>query len=297
MLLVSKADASAFSLEVYPPIIQIKAVAPVTLQTPIVVRNTADQAETLDISFKPFTQSEEQNGQIRYLKDEELNLKDPLMMQRIKILDADTEVSKVEIGPKQQKELKLQINVPDNETESDYYFSIVFTSTPIESGLKNKSDILMAVATNVLLSIGTGEKAKVYLEEFSTPFFQKEGPVEFRIRASNQGEHFASVRGYILITDLFGQTVGRIDIDPTNLLSGTTRYLSSDATSSKSTWPEIFLLGPYTADLNLQIGNNGTIIKQTTRFAGAPIQILLIILISISILLVIKYRLKRRLNR
>ncbi|MEX2007703.1 MAG: hypothetical protein WD992_02930, partial [Candidatus Levyibacteriota bacterium] len=173
MLLVSKADASAFSVELYPPIIQIKAVPPVTLQTPIIVKNQGDQSETLDISFKQFAQSDEQNGQVRYLKDEELNLKDPLMMQRISIYEEDTEISKIELGPKQQKELKLRVEVPENETASDYYFSVIFTSTsPPVSENKNKSEILMAAATNILLSVGQEEQPKIQLEQLHAPFFQ-----------------------------------------------------------------------------------------------------------------------------
>ena len=286
-----KALASSSSLEIYPPIIQIKAIAPVILKTPIIIKNPGEQTEVFTISLKPFTQSDEQNGQVRYLKDKEFDFADPLMLQRIKVLEDDIEISQVELAPKQQKQLKITIDIPEGEIASDYYFSLLFTSTPPTTDeLKNKSNILTAVATNILLTIGKEEKAQVKIEEFETSFFKDSGQIDFKLKAANTGGQFISTRGYILITNIFGQTVGRVDLAPVNILANTSRITAA-------AWKENLFMGFYTATLSLQFGENETEIKTVTHFIGAPVQILVIALIVISLFLLVRSKLKHRLRR
>ncbi len=296
-LFPEKANASAFSVSVYPPVIKINATAPVGLKSVIIVSNPTDQTETFDISFKHFTQADSETGQVRYLRSTELKLKDPLIFERIKIFDGEDEISSLELGPKQQKQLSIQFDITEEETISDYYFSIIFTSSkPTSDAQKNKSDILSAVATNVLLSIGPQATPQAEISEFSAPLFTNKGPVEFKVKATNLGEQFINARGHILIKNMFGQTVGSIGLTPTNILGLTSRFIPSDKQLSKAVWPETVLIGPYTATLYLKFSDNGPILTQTIRFIGAPIQILTISLIVISLLLVIRAKLKTRLK-
>lgn len=292
-----RAFASGFSVGVFPPIIKINASPPVSLQTPIIIKNPTDQTETFNISFKPFTQSDDENGQVRYLKNDELNLKDPLIFQRIKVLDSDNQVSSVELAPGEQKKLTLNIDIPDGESASEYYFSVLFiSSSPQLQSQENKSDILTGVATNVLLSIGTKEKPNVKLTNFATDFFKEKGGAQFSVKALNQGNQFANVGGYILIRNLFGQTVGRVELNKTNILAKTSRYLASSGELSKALWPETFLLGPYTATLTLTASDHPVLIR-TVHFIGAPIQILIISLIVISLIILVRSKLKSHLRR
>lgn len=291
LLLVTEASAAPSSIEVYPPIIQIKAIAPVILQTPIIIKNPGEQTEVFTISLKPFTQSDEQNGQVRYLKDKEFDFADPLMLQRIKVLEDGIEISQVELAPKQQKQLKITIDIPEGEIASDYYFSLLFTSTPPTTDeLKNKSNILTAVATNILLTIGKEEKAQVKIEKFYTSFFKDSGPIDFKIKVVNTGGQFISAKGYILITNIFGQIVGKVDLATVNILANTSRI-------TEAVWKENLFMGFYTATLNLQFKENETEIKTVTHFIGAPVQILTVALIVISLLLLTRSKLKHRLRR
>ncbi len=291
LILPTQARASSFSVGVYPPIIKINAIPPVSLKSPITISNSTDQTETLNISFKLFTQSDQGNGQVRYLKNDELNLKDPLILQRIKIFDQDQEVSSIEIAPRQKKELSLRIDIPDGESVSDYYFSILFTSPafPVQSQ-QNKSDILTAIATNVLLSVGPKIKPNGGISDFSTPLFKPKGPIKFSVKAANLGDQFTFLRGYILITNVFGQTVGRLDLGQVNILANSSRNIDA-------IWPETFLLGPYTATINLTFSDHGPTLTQSTHFIGAPLQIAVVSLIVICLILFIKHKLKFHLSK
>lgn len=290
-LFSQKINASGFSVEVYPPITKINAVPPVSLQTPIIIKNKTNQTEALDISFRHFTQSDKDNGQVRYLKSNELDLKDPLIIQRIKIFDGEGEISSLELAPQQEKKLTLRLDIPAEETVSDYYFSILFTSRISDSeAQKNSSRILMSVATNVLLSIGPKIKPNVEISEFSAPLFKQKGPVKFPTKIANRGNQFTTLQGYILIRNLFGQTVGRVDLDTVSILADTSRFIDAS-------WPETFLVGPYTATLHLSFSDQGPALVRDTHFIGAPLQIAGVSLIVISLLIVIRNKLKSRLRR
>src|SRR5438445_12293708 len=101
---------------------------------------------------------------------------------------------------------------------------------------------------NVLLSVGAKDQSleqtkqpKGSLEEFSAPLSMESGPLPFTIRVKNTGMHFMSVKGVILVKNMFGQTVGRIDIPPTNILANSDRFLANSeektTSSPKVLWP------------------------------------------------------------
>jgi len=310
VILPNKANASEFSVAVYPPLIRISATAPANPQTPIVIQNTSEQIETFDILIKPFSASKgktfqeetlqgyEENGQVIYDNSLE-NIKDPLMFQRIKIFDGESATSTIELSPKQKKELTLSIDIPENEAESDYYFSILFVSKNpnLNTQIKtNNSRILPGIATNVLLSIGK-ENPKIQIDDFSTELLKGKGPVEFKIKVSNNGAHFAYVKGQVIIKNVFGQYIGRVDLNPGNVLAGDTRLITSENQIAKALWPERFILGPYKATLSLNYGSGEPVLTRTTHFIGAPIQILVTAIIIVSLMLTIRKRLKHKLNR
>lgn len=292
--LAQKIQAETFSASIFPPITKIHATAPVTLQSPIIIKNTSSTIEEFKISFRPFTQSDSKNGQIRFLKSNELDLADPLMFQRIKIFDEETEISSIKLAPQEEKKLSLYIDVPANETTSDYYFSILFTSiTPETTDQKNKTDIQTGIATNVLLSIGN-EKPKIEIDNFSTSVLNAKGPIKFTVEAQNNGKSFTDVRGFITIKDLFGHTVGRVEIKRVNILAGTSRLLSSDEQISHVVWPEAFLLGPYTADLTLISESNSQAITASKLFIGIPVKLTIAIVMTSILLILIKKKLKTK---
>ena len=80
-------NAESISLGVYPPILQINSTPPAIIQAPISIENLGDSPQNLKIDLRPFTASDQENGQVKYLTDSEANFADPLFFQRVKILD------------------------------------------------------------------------------------------------------------------------------------------------------------------------------------------------------------------
>lgn len=303
LLLVTPAPASAqgFSLGINPPILQIEAQAPAKIQSFITLNNLSYEEVNLNIVFKPFTASLRQNGQVKYISESEANFTDPLIFQRMRIEGENGSLQSITLAPKQEKKLTFNIDIPKDEPPSDYYFSVIFVSKGIEQDNQSSSQNLGAIATNVLLSIGPKGSTYGNLEEFSVPFFLEKGPVPFMVRVKNNSEYFIVPYGEILIKNMFGQTVGKVDLLPVNVLSKTIRSIPNlpqeeKAASDKALWNEKFLLGLYTAKLNIALSDKGPMFSKTVHFFALPLEYIIGLLITIFILILITTRLRKRLN-
>ena len=302
-LLVPKiAEASSISLGIYPPIIQVDTTPPASISAPLEIHNLGDDSVQLKIILKPFKASDSENGQLTYLKDNESFGDDPLFLQRVKIFDDQDLIDSLDLAPKQVKKLTLNIEIPSDEPPSDYYFSVIFVSkTQLETDL-NASQNAGGIGTNVLVSIGPKGTTKGAVKEFSAPFWLENGPVPFTVRIANESKHFINPKGEIMIKNMFGQTIGRVDLLPVNILSGTVRAIPSAAGGKKpiidsqaALWPEELLIGPYAATLTLSLSEQGPILKKTIHFIGFPIQIILGVIVVAVILLLIRNKVRKQL--
>jgi hypothetical protein len=305
-----KAEASSVSLGIYPPIIQIDALPPASLSTDIQIQNQGEESQDLNILIKPFKPASSENGELSYLFASDQFGTDPLMAQRIKIMDGNEEINSIILAPKQEKKLKLNVDIPKGETPSDYYFSIIFTSKSQIDNTINVSQNTAGIATNVLLSIGPKAKAEGEITEFSVPFFLESGPVSFTVRVRNQSNFFITPRGSILIKNVFGQTIGRVDLLPVNILANSvrlipgsdqfdTKELKIDAKSwesQKALWSEKLLIGPYTANIAIALTEDGPVLRKTIYFVGFPIQTTLVSILVLIFLLIIGVKLQEKIK-
>lgn len=307
---LTKAKASTLSLAIYPPIIQIRTIPGASVSAPISIENRANEAVKLRVILKPFTASEKENGQIKYLPDSQPNLFNSLLLQRLQILDDGHKIENFTLAPKQQKKFNLHIDMPANYRQPDYYFSVIFLSQETTDGKINHSQILGGVATNVLLSVDANAKAKGQIEGFTAPSFVKNGPLPFTIKIKNTGDHFTSAHGSILIKNIFGQIVGKIYLSPANILANSTRKISSidqltpgksnhsreSSESDKTYWTENFILGYYTATLNVSLSSQGPFFTKTLYFIGFPIELAAEVIIGIFIVIFLISRVKSKVN-
>lgn len=297
-LIPSNAYAKEIKLGVYPPIIQIDATPPAEVSADIYIQNQGEESTDLKINIKPFKPKGTENGELSFLlKNDEFGT-DPQMIERIKIVDRENEVSSITLSPKQEKKLNLKISIPKGQTPSDYYFSIIFISENAFNNDQNLSQAAAGIAANVLLSIGPKEKPKGEIIEYSAPFFLEKGPVPFKIRLRNESNFFITPKGAIVVKNMFGQTIGRIDLLPVNILAHSTRTIPSTKNLEELTanWDESFLLGPYTATLIIALSEEGPLFKRDVYFIGFPLQVIVGLIIAVAIIIFIIKKLKRKLK-
>ncbi len=329
-----QARAEGISLSVSPLLLKLRLNPPAEHQTPIALQNQGDDVLDIEILFRPFRPKGE-TGQIEYLSNDQINHDYKDIFNKIQLTDEGVVSSHFQLGPKQTKNLELQVNIPKKEKAMDYYFSIIFLASSeiqAKTGLaqqaslqsdeigsetsredQNISYLNAGIAANILLSIAAADHPQAGIIEFSAPFFLQSGPVDFTLRVKNTGQHLITPRGAILIKNMFGQTIGKLDIDPASILVGSIRSLtalapdndgkaqtassSSQLQPDKIRWQENFLLGLYTANLSLALSDKGPLLNQSIIFLALPIQliisIIIVIIIGITITIRIKYRLKK----
>lgn len=304
LLFATPSRAASVNLGVYPPIFQTFTTPPSNISAPIDLYNLADETVEVKIILKPFTAASSENGEVSYLLESPTQ---SFIANNVKILDENKPVDSLTLSPKEIRKLSLNINVPQDQSRSDYYFSVIFISSTSDQNNSNISQSSGGIATNVLLSVGPQGPNMGEIKEFSSPFLLENGPVPFTLRIHNSSDHFIAPKGQILITNMFGQAIGKVDLLPVNILSNTTRAIPDSRSFTDSAknpnlqfnpkiafWNEKFLLGPYTASLTVSLSDAGPVFKRTIYFVGFPLYAFLAIIIVIFIVFVIRKRIKTR---
>ncbi len=312
---VNAVHAQGVDIGIYPPIFEVQATTPSDINAPFTIENFTENPVDLKLSLKPFTASQDENGQVTFA-DDSSNFPDPNLFQKVIITDNGNQIDTITLSPKQKKELNLRIIIPVDQPKGDYYFSIVFTSNPVGNNTSNSTGASAGIASNVLLTVGPTGKTDGIIEDFSSPFLTFKGPVPFTIRLRNTSDHFITIKGDIIIKNFFGQAVGKVLLLPENVLSNSVRRipdsLQSTTTSDKdyekikavveknqfpvSIWPEKFLLGPYTANLTLSLSNEGPVFRKRIAFFAFPLEYLLGLLLIIGLTIYIVIRVKKRMS-
>lgn len=315
-------EAVGFDLSVSPGIFQIELTPPAVAKAEktILLENTGDDALELQIIYKPFSASSAENGEVVF--EENFRGPDPEILKKVQLLDGGKPVDSVTLSPKQKKQIDLVITIPKDEPPYDYYFTILFLAQePTDATLNSSTTISQGgIGVNVLLSIGPKNRTTGVIEEFSAPFFFSSGPVPFNVRVKNTSRHFIYPKGHIMIKNMFGQIIGKVELLPVNILSNSTRALPSGEqfiyaanenikedkeieriqklTTAENkpiaVWPESFLLGPYTATLTMALSEDGPIYTRDIHFIGFPLQLLIGVGIILLVILLIRSRLKAR---
>lgn len=325
--------ASSFDLSVSPQIYQIELTPPsqaLAKQT-LTLENPGNDPLPIHLEYR-FFKPEGSNGDIIYLAKNSKVGNDPNILDKIGLFDKDEKIESLTLPPKTKKQFDLIVSIPKDEPPGDYYFSIIFLAdvkTDDPNIKSTQSTAIGGIATNVLLSIGPKTKTTGSIEEFSTPFFKSNGPVDFMVRIKNSSPHFIYPQGQILITNMFGQKIGKIDLLPLNILSDSSRSLPSreqfeslqriedaqkgqgkedqktlktlealgklnKSDSSVAVWPETFLLGPYKATLTIALSDEGPLYVRSIHFIGLPLGAITAFVICLTIIFLIKSRLSHR---
>lgn len=302
--------AENVNLRAYPSLIQIKAPTFSELNANVTVENLTENSVRIDTQIRLFKPSDAENGEIEY--------QDPAtdpdqILKKIHLFDGENAITGLTLGPNQKRQLKVQISLKENEPQNDYYFSVIFINKPKiyesqsdskESSQNSFSTIDTGVASNILVSVGSqnSDKNSGSIEEFSSPKSLEKGPLPFTIKIHNNGSKYFTTKGIIYIKNMFGQTVGKIDLPSQNILSNSSRYLSNQTLQTPTynlhpqvIWKEKFLLGFYEARLSLEAQGN-TPITRSIRFFVFPAKFIAGSIVCLLLVLLISKRVKQKMS-
>lgn len=328
LVAASPANAGTLSLSIDPSIIEVYVLPPSNATGNLSIQNKSDTQVALQIKLREFRPKGE-NGELEYLSS------NPSILNNVYILDNGIPVQSITLGPGQQKILTLNIIIPQDtkisarppatssnqsqinqagvadEVGRDYYFSIIFVSDNTSSPTSTASLNQLGIATNVLLSVGAKEAPDAVIEEFSADFFYESGPVPFTVRIKNKGTQFIKPKGEITIKNMFGQSIGKLDLVSANVLASSARAISDanyvqelrmgepglDFRDPKALWKEDFLLGFYTATLTISLTGNDSGFTKSIHFFAFPFQGLIVIIFAIIAGIIIKRKLKAHMKK
>ncbi|MEK7450799.1 MAG: hypothetical protein AAB662_02580, partial [Patescibacteria group bacterium] len=89
------AGAAGLSLGIYPPLIQVETIPPANVNSKITIQNLGDNPVDLEITLKPFVASKDENGQVEYIPQDQSFGEDPLILQRVQIIDGDQAIKSI----------------------------------------------------------------------------------------------------------------------------------------------------------------------------------------------------------
>lgn len=290
------AFSNSASLLVSPTVTEIKAKSPSEIKTSIIIKNNTESEQDLKIKLIPFKQAETLDGQIVLLAQKNSSLES--ILSQILILENGEKIDEIHLNSFEERKLSLGLRITKDETPGDYYFSVVFLTIPQEEKTVGTSSLQsLGIATNVLLSIGD-EPARGKIKQFSTPMFLVKGGVPITLLFENQSKHFVKPQGSIIIKNISGRTIEKIDILPQRILAKSSRFLTHTSLSARTNqpillWEKEFLFGLYTANATISVSDNGPILTSTTRFLYLPIQILVPVILFFIVVIGVLFRLKK----
>jgi len=187
------------------------------------------------------------------------------------------------------KEMVLKISLPGDNSEKDYYYTLLFSSAEEALGSKDIQDksqtgSVTQIGTNILITASKIGKPVLLgkITEFSAPMIiDSFSPVPFNVTLENWGKTLWKPFGRIVITGIFKQRQD-LKILEQNILANSSRQLALSLFRPKIPF------GPYKALLEFTLNEDGPKLFTEITFWYLPYKAGAVILILLLLVTVIK---------
>lgn len=266
------AQQAGQGLEITPPRINLDADPGDTIETEIRIRNVTDQALVARAQYNDFVAGNEEDGNPKILLDEEAEAEP----SPFSIKEWISTIPEVTLEPNQQEVIKVTLSVPGNASPGGHYGVIRFTGTPPEVDSSAVS-LSASIGTLVLVTVSGDIQEQASIAELYTSqnndrrgIFEY-GPVTINTRIKNDGNVHVQPTGNIVVTNMFGQTIGTMSLNETN-----GNVLPESIRRFENTLDKKLLFGRYKIQADIVYGSNGTIISSSTTFWAIPYKLIAI---------------------
>lgn len=173
--------------------------------------------------------------------------------------------------------IPVTITLPEDAEPGGRYGSVLVTTTsvPNDNRLSSEARPSSAIVTRIgtLFFITTPGEVEVegILEAFTTipdKKFFTQGPINFAAIFRNTGSVHLNPYGTISITNMLGEEVGFVELDPWYAMPQSLRYREIG-------WEREFLFGRYTATVEINRGYNDLVDTSTLSFWVIPIKLII----------------------
>lgn len=196
----------------------------------------------------------------------------------------------------ESRTIPVKISVPTSAEPGGHYGVIRFSGVAPELADDQSAVALSAsIGTLVLVRVSGDVKEVAKIEDYyaaqngkKSGFFET-GPITFVERISNTGNVHIKPMGSIVVKDMFGKTTASLKVNdpPKNVLPESIRRFEQELNNK-------WLFGRYSAQLDLNYGTTGQVLKSTLVFWVIPWKLILaILLLIIAIYLVLRHGVRR----
>jgi hypothetical protein len=260
----------------------------------ISIENPTDAQVTAQPVVNNFISSEAENGEPRLILDET----GPEPKNNFKTL-VDP-LQELQLGPREKKDINVQIRVPANANSGGYYGAVRFV--PAATSGAGNVGLTASVGTIVLIRVPGNLTERLDLVELTAgqngkaKSFFTGGDVSVLTRLKNSGDIHLQPFGKVQVKNMFGSVVAEFelnDVDPrANILPDSIRKFENSLSKPSRGW-----IGRYTVVANLGYSQGGgDLITSSTTFWYLPIWALIIVAVLILALVGGGYVLYRRFN-
>jgi hypothetical protein len=176
----------------------------------------------------------------------------------------------------ERAQVPVTITMPPNAEPGGYY-GAVLVSTVQAGGQINentaRSPIVARIGTLFFITVPGDVNVAGELKDLSTKnnqWWYQEGPVEFGVLFENTGSVHLNPYGEIKITNMFGEEVGFVELEPWFILPKALRL-------REVVWDRELLAGRYTATAQVNRGYDDMVDTQVTHFWVVPWKLIAIV--------------------
>lgn len=181
----------------------------------------------------------------------------------------------VSLRADETKEIAFTVEVPEQVSPGSHFGSVYFDSQPPQIGITG-SGVGIRVGNIISLRIAGETEESMRLREFSTEkFIYDAPPVTFTTTLENLGNVLLRPNGLIEITDMFGRSVGKIEVNET----GASTFPVSER-AYQTVWNHNgFAIGRYQALMSVVYGEDERkTVSGATSFWVLPLKPILTVL-------------------
>lgn len=152
------------------------------------------------------------------------------------------------LEPKAQRFVTFTLSVPKNAEPGGHYGTILATTRSVVGPGRTGTTLAQRIGALVLLSVSGELEEELIVNDFFAPRYSEYGPIPFTIRFENKGTIHVKPRGFVTITDWFGNKVADVEFPQRNVLPNAVRRIDAS-------WDRKWIWGgKYTATLNGSYG-------------------------------------------
>lgn len=245
----------------------------------VTVENPTDANVSAKAIVNDFVASDQENGEPRLILDDSA----PAPRNSFKKLVGP--LPDLQLGPRQKKDIKVNIVVPDNANVGGYYGAIRFL--PVNGTGQGNVGLTASVGTIVLVRVPGDLTEKLDLVQLSAAqgdqakSFLTGGDVNVVTRLKNVGDIHVQPFGKVQIKNMFGKVVKEFELnnsDPrANVLPDSIRRFNDAVPKPGRGW-----FGRYTITANIGYSQgSGDLITASSTFWYLPMWFLIVLLVLV----------------